>query len=263
MERWFKHSAMTNPGTEAHRLADLPVGIDAMCGIIQGLLLHAECMAAYGLPDPAPTAFSRDTLPLSERFARVAKADTRPFTLPRAAADRSLGTCRDFALMLCGLLREQGVAARVRCGFASYFTGGTPWADHWICEYWEASENRWKKADPQLDDVLKSYYSVPFDATNMPCSAFMTAGEAWLRCRSGQFDPAIFGHGPYRGLWFIRVNVVRDHYSMNDQEVSPWDTWRQADDAHRRVLERELEGADFIARSPDAPLVPITPPWLL
>jgi hypothetical protein len=97
---------MTDPGIEAPRLADLPVDITALCGVLHGLLIHAECMGAYGLPNPSPDAFSRETLPLSERLVRIAKADERPLTVGRPAAARSLGTCRDFAVMLCGFLRQ-------------------------------------------------------------------------------------------------------------------------------------------------------------
>jgi hypothetical protein len=116
--------------------------------------------------------------------------------------------------------------------------------------------------DPQLDDVLKNRYSISFDVTDVPSSAFMTAGEAWLRCRSGELEASICGHGDYRGLWFIAVNVVRDFYSLHDREASPWDTWRQAGEVHWRMLEGETVAVDLIARSPDGPMTEIRPPWL-
>jgi hypothetical protein len=43
---------------------------------------------------------------------------------------KAVGQRRDFALMMCAFLRAKGTAARVRCGFASYF--GEGWEDHWV-----------------------------------------------------------------------------------------------------------------------------------
>nr|WP_246715041.1 hypothetical protein [Rhizobium sp. BK196] len=34
--------------------------------------------------------------------------------------------------MLCAFLRNKGIPARVRCGFASYFSA--EWEHHWLCE---------------------------------------------------------------------------------------------------------------------------------
>ena len=38
--------------------------------------------------------------------------------------------------------------------------------------------------------------------------------------RQGAEDPDRFGHGDVKGLWFIRVNVVRDAYAVNGREAS-------------------------------------------
>ncbi len=132
--------------------------------------------------------------------------------------------------MLCGMLRQQAVPARVRCGFAAYFR--REWEDHWICEYWR--DGRWRRADAQLDRIIAPSLGIDFDLTDLPEDMFITAGEAWRRCRSGEADPMKFGHGEQAvGLWFVRVNVVRDHHSVNGRETSDWDTWRQA---QRRIM---------------------------
>lgn len=47
-------------------------------------------------------------------------------------------------------------------------------------------------------------------------------------CRSGAGNPAHFGHGADGGLWFVRVNLVRDLLALHKLEMSAWDTWRAA-----------------------------------
>ena len=52
--------------------------------------------------------------------------DPAPLHVPRDPERRVIGTCRHFAVLSCALLRYRGVAARVRCGFATYFQPGIP-----------------------------------------------------------------------------------------------------------------------------------------
>ena len=65
-----------------------------------------------------------------ERRAFWAKRDARPLTEHRALTAYLYGTCHDFALLAVSALRERGIPARLRVGFASYFR-----ADHWVCEH--------------------------------------------------------------------------------------------------------------------------------
>jgi hypothetical protein len=106
-DRWLPHSPMTEPGDKASRLDGLPAGIDSLCHVIQGVLVHSDWMAAYGLPEPDASA--RETLPLSQRLLRIADADSRSLAIARPCAIRSVGTCRDYALMLCAMLRQRRI----------------------------------------------------------------------------------------------------------------------------------------------------------
>ncbi len=258
-ERWLPHSPMTDPGDKASRFDGLPAGIDSLCRAIQGVLVHSDWMAAYGLPEPGPSA--RETLPLSQRLLLIAGADSRPLAIARPSGTRSVGTCRDYALMLCAMLRHRHIPARVRCGFAAYFDRGR-WEDHWICEYWRPAEHRWCRVDAQLDEILRQRLAIEFDATDVPPDMFMPADDAWRLCRSSHGDPALFGHGTACGLWFVRVNVVRDHHAINNLETSAWDSWRQARGPHRLVDDTEARETDLLASHLEVPAkVGIAPPW--
>ena len=227
--------------------------------VVQGLLIHSDWLAAYGLDETGFQGISRATLPVADRLRAIFTADKQQLRLPRPPGGRAVGTCRDYALMLCSFLRAKGVPSRVRCGFASYFSSA--WEDHWVCEYWDRQAQTWRLSDPQIDKVLKDRCRIDFDLEDVPARAFVAAGQAWSHCRSGKSDPARFGHGDVTGLWFIKVNVVRDHYTVNGWETSVWDGWRAAAPSRRTVADDEIALLDGLAAQPEQPLVEVDPGW--
>jgi hypothetical protein len=249
---------MSDPAGHAAVIAALPSDIGALNGIVQGVLIHAECVAAYGVDDAGP--FSRTTLPIADRLDSIFEKDAQHLLIQRVPGQRAVGTCRDFALMLCSFLRSKGIPSRVRCGFATYFAN--PWEDHWVCEYWDEQARRWRLSDPQIDGWHRGRFQIDFDPKDVPRHTFVTAGQAWLDCRAGRSDPHHFGQGIVRCLWFIKVNVVRDHYVLNARETSVWDSWRTAPLAKRAVVEHEVALLDDLAAHPEQPLVEVVPDWL-
>jgi hypothetical protein len=65
------------------------------------------------------------------------------------------------------------------------------------------------------------------DTLDLPRTEFLTASEAWRRCRSGEADAQQFGisFAALRGLWFVAGNLVRDMAALNKMEMAPWDVW--------------------------------------
>ena len=258
--KWLGHTRTTEPASFEPQIASLPADISSLSRSVQRLLVHTDCLAMYGLDAGAMANISRATLPVEERLSRLAASDRFDLAKGRPPAGREVGTCRDFALLLCSFLRTHGVPARVRCGFASYF--GEGWWDHWICEHWDFETAAWLRADAELDETICEACQITFDTLNMPHGAFLTAAEAWLECRAERLSPDKFGHGEHRGLWFMGMNVARDSLSLGGQEMSPWDTWRQAPSEARRLSADELLRIDEIARHPERLPDPLTPPWL-
>jgi hypothetical protein len=259
--RWLPQTSMSDPAQQAFLLEDMPADVGELCRIVQGLLIHLEWTTAYGLSPTDLARPSRETLSLSHRLRGLTHAGSQPIAVQRPPKARSPGTCRDFALMLCGLLRHQGVPARVRCGFAAYFREAQ-WEDHWICEYWLEGERRWRRVDAQLDGVLTKHLGIGFDPTDLPPDMFLSASDAWLRCRAAQDDAGAYGHGTARGMWFIRVNVMRDHLVLNGSEVSTWDSWRNASAGHQLLSEDEQRAADVIAADPAQATRMVAPTWI-
>lgn len=231
------HGALTEPGRYAGTLA-ASTDLVALCAFIQGVVIHSDWASAYGVT----ADLSRETLPVARRLAMVEQAGGRDLPPER----RTPGTCRDFALMTCSALRERGVPARVRCGFATYFPSN-PFEDHWVCEHWHEDERRWVLTDAQLDPLQRQHLRVGFDPTDLPAKTFLNAGEAWNAWRSGAIDANAFGHGESRGAWFLQVNLMRDLLALRKQETSEWDAWRSLLE-HRKVLgDRALAEGDQIA----------------
>jgi hypothetical protein len=104
LQRWISHSPKSDPGRYLEKITALSSDVGSVICLIQGLLVHGDLAAEYGL-DPAklsPTV--RKTLSMVERLQDVLQRDGRPFEAERPPERRSLGTCRDFALMLCSIL---------------------------------------------------------------------------------------------------------------------------------------------------------------
>jgi hypothetical protein len=196
------------------------------------------------------TALPRDTLPVADRLRLIA-AHAGSLAAQRPPEKRTFGTCRDYALMLCSMLRHRAVPTRVRRGFATYF-GAAPYEDHWICEYWSPQQARWARADAQLDRLQRDHLAITFDCADLPAAAFLSGWQAWALARSAAAAATDFGHGDARGLWFLRVNLNRDLLALTNQHMSAWDTWRDSTLVDRTMSDTDLREGDRLADAIEA-----------
>jgi hypothetical protein len=238
--------AFTDPGAFADLYDDLPKSPAGLREIVSRLIIHLAWAARYGIAPDTP--MPRETKAAGERLKLTQTLSPGSLRADRPPQQRSFGTCRDYSLMLCSMLRHQAIPARIRCGFATYFPS-CPFEDHWICEFWSSGEHRWVRADAQLDEMHVEHLDIDFDAADLPAGAFLTAPQAWRLARSGGASGETFGHGDARGLWFIRVNVYRDLLALTNQPVSAWDTWRNASPASKVLGGEVLAAVDSLAET--------------
>jgi hypothetical protein len=217
-------ATMTFGGGYVPRFNELPSDVTGLVRIVQGLLLHQHAAPAYGVTLTDERRNEVHLRSVEQMLYRLFAHDSQPLSVTRALDARLVGVCRHLTVLLVAMLRAQGVPARARCGFGSYFKRGH-FYDHWVCEYWNATEARWVRVDAQLDDVQRKTLKVDFDVLDVPHDRFVIAGEAWRQCRTGEVDPAKFGIFDLRGLWFIAGNLVRDAAALNNMEMLPWDVW--------------------------------------
>lgn len=241
---YVRQDALTDPGALAGLFEGLPENPAALRELVSRLIVHVAWAANYGIPPDTP--MPRETLPVAQRLALTLSALRAPLTTPRSPAQRTFGTCRDYALMLTAMLRQREIPARVRCGFATYFSSA-PCEDHWICEYWSAAQARWVRADAQIDERLREQLDIAFNCADLPEQAFLAAWQAWQLARSGSVDADMFGHGNDRGWWFLQVNVHRDLLALTNQQTSAWDGWRNSTAACKILTPSAFAAVDRVA----------------
>ena len=205
-------------------LASLPTDTVELCGVSAGLVVHEFLVGAYGVESVEGRGGELEIRPAADLFVAITAIDDRPLSEEREPAQRLLGNCRQFSTLTCALLRNAGLPARCRAGFADYFEPGM-WTDHWIVERWDRQSARWIMSDPQLDETQQRILDIDFDPLDMPPGRFLTGAQAWLACRNGTHDPDTFGIQDMRGLWFIAGSVIRDLAALNKVETHTWDSW--------------------------------------
>lgn len=213
---------MTDPCEHGDLFNGLSTDIPTLVQVVQNNLLHVFWAERYGVQPMDDQKRTLNVRSVREKLAILRAADPRPLTAPRQPAERQIGNCRDFTLLLVSLLRQQGVPARARCGFGRYFEPDHG-EDHWVAEYWNADQRRWILVDAQLDQLQRDVLHLPFDPLDVPRDQFVVAGQAWQLCRSGADQPEKYGIFNMHGWWFIFGNVIREALAFNKIEILPWD----------------------------------------
>ena len=224
---YLVNGPMNGVGDPSPALRDLPKRIVSLCEIAQGVLIHRDIAPwLYELKLSSEARDLANIRPVARMIEEIKRRNAKPLRETRAPAERMPCVCWHFSSFIAAILREQGVPARPRCGFGTYFNPGR-FEDHWVAEYWNTAERRWVLVDAQLDEVQRRTFRVDFDPTDVPHDRFILAGDAWQQCRAGRVDPDLFGLSiiEEQGLWWIAQNLIRDLASLNRVEMLPWDVW--------------------------------------
>ena len=131
-------------------------------------------------------------LTATSMFAEILRRDSMGFYIGRPVESRLKVSCRYVSVLVCAILKANGIPCRSRAGWATYLSPKKA-LDHWVNEYWDAKQAKWIKID--LDDLydpedmpdadykrngIAKYY------LNLQPKHFITASEAWQSYRSGQ-----------------------------------------------------------------------------
>jgi len=169
-----------------------------------------------------------DTRFAEAMFLRVLERGAPTLSRERPAEDRTVGCCRDFAVLFVAMARHKQIPARVRVGYATYFRPGW-YIDHVIAEVWDAGLGRWRLVEPEVREALASQHG--FDPLDVPSERFVTGPKAWSAARLGEVDPERFVVSPdmlepyTRGWLSLRHHVVQDLAALNKAEMLVWDQW--------------------------------------
>jgi len=225
---YLQQSSTTAPGEYAALLDGVPSDVEGLCRVVQGLIIHhLDGDRLFGYTVPRERLVELDTCSVAEMLERILDLHDAPVTEERPPERRLAGCCRDFATLFCSLARHQGIAARVRSGYARYFHAGFNY-DHMLAEWWDAGRERWVLVDPEMSPRHVEAYKVPFDPYDVPREQFIGGGQAWILCRGGEADATDFGLAPEsdrKGWWHVRDRLVRDLAAQNSKELLLWDAW--------------------------------------
>lgn len=215
--RFAAHTAYTEPGRHAALLRE-PAGIDQVCATARNLILHYRGEVDLLHDDRKDEINSRWVSVILD-----VDQQRHPGSLltPRPPDDRVAGCCRDHSLFTVAALREQGIPARTRVGFAGYF-GPDFHYDHVVVDWWQGS--RWQRSDPGLRQQ-----DHPFDVLDLAVGAdslFPTAAEVWTEYRAGRVDPDRYGVIPGSDLigpTLIKTYVFLEINHRYGNELLLWD----------------------------------------
>lgn len=229
---FLAHTPFTDPGPHAGLLDDLPTDPQELARVVRSLVVHYR---ASGIPFTAERLQDVDTRRVAAILDRLVDRAAGPLDGPRDVDACFVGCCRDFALLYVAALRQHGVPARTRIGFATYLDPTFRY-DHVVAEYWAADRGRWVRTDPQLDPAA---FTVDVgDLGTGPDSPFRPASRVWTGYRSGAIDdigiqaygvvpdaPLVDDVGPMRGAWFVRNYLLGELAHLTGHELLLWDVW--------------------------------------
>jgi hypothetical protein len=225
---WVTQSPVTDIGSASDEIDQLPADVAELRRLSSGLVFHYRAGGDFAENGIAAERIAE----IDSRYADVMLDRLHelggPVTARREPAQRLVGCCRDFTVLFVSMARQQGVPARSRVGFATYFEEG--WLiDHVVAEVWDAARRRWRLVEPQVSDEFAA--AAGFDPMDVPSEAFLTGGVGWLRARAGDLDPERFVVAPEldipetRGWHYLRHNLVHDLATLTKQEMVLWDAW--------------------------------------
>lgn len=219
------HSPLTDPKGHGRLFDELPISVARLCDVVQGSLLHYREGDLYGVEVPPERTARDEARDVETLLGKLLTYSDRPLGEARPPEARLVGSCRDFALLVCSLLRHQGVPARVRFGFSLYFTP-TLGCDHVVTEYWDQRSARWVLVDPQQDALHREMNKLAFDPHDVPRDWFLSAGRTWQLARGGLIDARRFGYDrDLTGLWVVQQYLVHDLAALNKLELLIGDLW--------------------------------------
>ncbi len=226
VDRWRRHSAYTDPGEHADLVRALDPDPEAVSAVARNLIAHYR-----GEADALPASTRSDIHLrwLADQLAVDQERHHAPLTEPRALADRLQGCCRDHSLFCVSVLREHGVPARTRIGFAAYFAPGF-YHDHVVLERLDGT--RWVRYDSELTPDFTDEFDVA-DMPTGPTSPFHTAAEVWRGHRAGDLDVTRYGvdpafDEPLCGAPIVAAYVIGEVAHRHGDELLLWDVWGQS-----------------------------------
>ncbi|WP_368259252.1 transglutaminase-like domain-containing protein, partial [Blautia wexlerae] len=222
LARYRAHSPYSDPGPHADLLRGAGTEFASLHRTVEGLVDHYRAAPGGVGPEQVDDI---DRRWVSSQLDALTARQAGPLDAPRPPACRLGGCCRDHSLLAVAILREHGIPARTRLGFAAYFAPGYR-SDHVVAERWDAAAGRCRRFDPELEQA--GYAFAVDDLPRGAHAGFRTAAEAWHEYRAGRTDLEDHGVGPdtpFHGPSFVHRYMIADLAHRQCRELLLWDGW--------------------------------------
>lgn len=170
------------------------------------------------------------------------------YNINREAKDKVHVTCRSQAIILASILKAKEIPARARSGFAEYINCDGIYYDHWITEYYDEKERKWKLVDP---DMHCPAYKIEFDLNDIPYDKFLFGAKAYLGIRQNKYEETSILYSsdpPTLGLKASIRGLFYDFHSLMNNEIIFLHMPKYIQDKKFELTEEEYNELDNLAK---------------
>lgn len=258
LEYYKETSAFTDLGYYKEFAKKLPDDIETLCLLQRMQIIHPVAFREENIRtktdcfwgnmtevEVTRLEYEEDIFPTAQSMLAELLRKDLEYSVKRKAKDKIHITCRGQAILLASILKAKGIPARARSGYAKYIKDDGIYYDHWITEYFEEKENRWKLVDA---DEHCPDHEMGFDLNDVPYDKFLFGAEAWLGLRSGKYKEKTILHSSnpitiglkaaIRGLFYDFHSLMNDEiiflhmpryicekdYKLNNEELKELDS---------------------------------------
>ncbi len=197
--------------------------------------------------------YENDLFPTAQSIIAELLRRDKNYSEERKIEDKIHVCCREQAILLASILKAKGISARVRSGFTFYLNATNKEAgDHWSCEYYSKSENRWilVDADFYYDDETLREYNIDFNLLDIPRNKFIFGAEAYLGLRNGTYSKKeiYYASSPKTlGIKAALHGLFYDFHCLMNDEIIFLHLPKYILDKNLNLTEEELKELDLLA----------------
>lgn len=233
LEFYKKTSAYTNLGYYKDFAKNLPDDIEELCLLQRMQIIHPVAFKDKQIRmkkdcfwgDMTKVAITRledeeDIFPTAQSILAELLRKNPNYYKNREAKDKIHITCRGQAILLTSILKAKGIPARARSGYAEYIHYDGIYYDHWITEYFDEKENRWKLVDA---DEHCPDHEMGFDLNDIPYDKFLFGADAYLGIRKNKYIPNTIVHSSNPPIFGIKASIkglFYDFHSVMNHEIA-------------------------------------------
>lgn len=260
LEFYKQTSPFTDLGYYKEFAKNLPDNIEKLCLLQRMQIIHPvafndknirskkECF--WGDMTKVPVTrlrYEDDIFPTAQSVIAELLRKNPNYNINREAKDKVHVTCRSQAILLASILKAKGIPARVRSGFAEYIHYDGLYYDHWITEYYDEKENRWKLVDA---DEHCPDHEIGFDLNDIPYNKFIFGAKAYLGIRENKYKEETIFYDSNPVTLGLRASIkvlFFDYHSLMNNEIIFLHIPKYISDKNFELSEEEYKELDNLA----------------